>query len=132
MRALHVTTATVVGGTDEFSDRAARGFRTLGVTRWTRVVGTARAGVALALARTMPADPAGTAGSAWAGAATDVAVPDIVAAGAAGRPVLLLPAVVTRGITDWFTTRRPTSTWVLGGTAQVPTPLFASLTVVAR
>jgi hypothetical protein len=39
---------------------------------------------------------------------------------------------VTRGIADWFTTRRPRSTWVLGGTAQVPTPLFASLTAVAR
>jgi hypothetical protein len=46
--------------------------------------------------------------------------------------VLLLPAVVTRGIGDWFTGRRPSSTWVLGGTAQVPTTLFAGLTAVAR
>jgi hypothetical protein len=93
------------------------------------VVGTARAGVALALARSMPADAAGTA---WAGVPTDAGIPDVVAAGAAGRPVLLLPAVVTRGIADWFTTRRPRSTWVLGGTPQVPAPLFASLTAVAR
>jgi hypothetical protein len=132
MRALRVTSATVVAGTDEFSDRAARGFKTLGVANWTRVVGVARAGVALALARSLPLDAAGAAGSSWAGVPTDAGIPDVVAAGAAGRPVLLLPAVVTRGIADWFTTRRPASTWVLGGTAQVPAPLFASLTAVAR
>jgi hypothetical protein len=132
MRALRFTSATVVGGTDEFSDRAARGFTTLGVRTWTRVVGSGRAGVALVLARSLPADPAAAPGSAWAGAPTDAGMPDVVAAGAAGRPVLLLPAVVTRGIADWFTVRRPGSTWVLGGTAQVPAPLFASLTAVAR
>ncbi len=130
MRALRVTSATVVGGTDEFSDRAARGFTSLGVKHWTRVVGTGRAGVALALARTLPAATA--AAGAFAGVPTDAGVPDVVAAGAAGRPVLLLPAVVTPGIGSWFTTRRPRSTWVLGGTAQVPVPLFASLTAVAR
>jgi putative cell wall-binding protein len=132
MRALGITSATVVGGTDEFSDRAARGFTTLHVATWTRVIGTARAGVALALARAMPADPAGAPGAAWAGAPTDAGIPDVVAAGAAGRPVLLLPAVVTGGIGHWFTARRPRSTWVLGGTAQVPAPLFASLTAVTR
>jgi hypothetical protein len=102
------------------------------VTSWTRVVGTGRAGVALALARTLPRDAAGAAGSAWAGAPTDAGVPDVVAAGAAGRPVLLLPAVVTPGIADWFAARRPARTWVLGGTAQVSVPLFASLTAVTR
>jgi len=132
MRAMRTTTATVVGGTDEFSDRAARGFTTLHVTSWTRVIGTARAGVALALAGTVPADPAGAPGTAWAGAPTDAGIPDVVAAGAAGRPVLLLPAVITSGIGTWFTVRRPGTTWVLGGTAQVPVPLFASLTAVAR
>ena len=71
-------------------------------------------------------------GPAWAGAPTDAGIPDVVAAGAAGRPVLLLPAVVTRGIADWFTTRHPRSTWVLGGTAQINAPLFAALTRVAR
>jgi hypothetical protein len=96
------------------------------------VAGIARAGVALALARSVPTGAAGTAGTAWAGVPTDAGIPDVVVAGAAGRPVLLLPAVVTRGIADWFTTRRPTSTWVLGGTAQVPAPLFAGLTAVAR
>jgi N-acetylmuramoyl-L-alanine amidase len=132
MRAMGITSATVVGGTDEFSDRAARGFTTLRVAKWTRVIGTGRAGVALALARTVPADPAGAPGTAWAGAPTDAGIPDVVAAGAAGRPVLLLPAVITRGIGDWFTARHPRSTWVLGGTAQVSGPLFASLTAVAR
>jgi len=102
------------------------------VARWTRVIGTARAGVALALAGTVPADPAGARGTAWAGAPTDAGIPDVVAAGAAGRPVLLLPAVVTRGIGDWFRARRPRNTWVLGGTSQVPAPLFAALTAVAR
>jgi hypothetical protein len=132
MRALGITSATVVGGPDEFSDRAARGFTTLHVSAWTRVIGTARAGVALALARTVPADPAGTPGTAWVGVPTDAGVPDVVAAGAAGRPVLLLPAVITRGIGDWLTARGPRSTWVLGGTAQVPAALFASLTALAR
>jgi hypothetical protein len=135
MRALRFSSATVVAGTDEFSDRAARGFRVLGVRTWTRVVGVARAGVALALARSLPVDPAAAADdlrTAWAGAPTDAAIPDVVAAGAAGRPVLLLPGVVTRGIAGWFTTRRPASTWVLGGTGQVPAPLFATLTAVTR
>jgi hypothetical protein len=132
MRAMGTTSATVIGGTDEFSDRAARGFTTLHVANWTRVIGTARAGVALALARTLPPDPAGAPGVAWAGAPTDAGIPDVAAAGAAGRPVLLLPGVITRGIGDWFTARRPESTWVLGGTAQVPAPLFASLTAVTR
>jgi hypothetical protein len=132
IRALRVTSATVVAGTGEFPDRAARGFAGLGVKSWTRVVGTGRAGVALALARTLPRDAAGAAGAAWVGAPTDAGVPDVVAAGAAGRPVLLLPAVVTPGIADWFAVRRPARTWVLGGTAQVSVPLFASLTAVTR
>jgi hypothetical protein len=135
IRALRPASATVIGGTDEFSDRAARGFTTLGVPRWTRVVTSARAGLALALARSLPVDPAGTpaaARTAWAGAGTDAGVPDVVAAGASGRPVLLLPAVVTPGVRSWFTTRRPATTWVLGGTRQVPVPLFSTLSEVTR
>jgi hypothetical protein len=54
-----------------------------------------------------------------------------VAAAAAGRPVLLAPAVVTSGLTDWFTRWRPRATWVLGGSAQIPTALLADLTAVA-
>jgi hypothetical protein len=130
MRALHVTSATVVAGTDAFPDGAARGFTTLGVKKWNRLVFVGRAGAALALARTLPTATA--AGGAFAGVPTDAGVPDVVAAGAAGRPVLLLPPVVPRSIAGWFTTRRPRSTVVLGGTAQVPVPLFASLTAVTR
>ncbi len=135
IRALRPTSATVIGGTDVFSDRAARGFASLGVPRYTRVVADGRAGVALVLARSLPQHAAGApagARTAWAAAATDAAVPDVVAAGASGRPVLLLPAVVTPGIGGWFATRRPATTWVLGGTAAVPVPLFSSLTEVAR
>ncbi len=135
VRALRPASATVIGGTDVFSDRAARGFATLGVPRWTRVVAGGRAGLALTLARSLPPDATGTpaaARTAWAAAATDAAVPDVAAAGASGRPVLLLPAVVSTGIESWFATRRPATTWVLGGTAQVPVPLFSTLTEVAR
>ena len=107
MRALGVTSATVVGGTDEFSDRAARGFTTLDVAS----VDTGhRHGARRCRARARPhraRRPAGAPGTAWAGAPTDAGLPDVVAAGAAGRPVLLLPAVVTRGIGDWFRARRP-------------------------
>ena len=71
--------------------------------------------------------PPAASGDAWAGTPADAGVPDVVAANAAGRPVLLLPAVVTSRHRGWFTTARPARTWVLGGTAQVPTPLFTAL-----
>jgi hypothetical protein len=135
IRTLGATSATVVEGTDVFSDRAARGLAAAGVKRWKRVVGTGRAGTALALARTLPTDPPATPAAlrtTWVGVPTDAGVPDVVAAGASGRPVLLLPAVVTRGIAGWFTARRPAATWVLGGTAQIPGPLLSTLTEVTR
>ncbi len=131
LRSLRSGRATVVASPADVSNRALRGLAGLGVRRWSRVLGTGRAGVALALARTLPPDPVGAPGDAWAGTPTDAALPDVVAAGAAGRPVLLLPAVITSGIGAWFTAARPARTWVLGGTAQVPPVLFAGLTAVA-
>ena len=83
------------------------------------------------LARLLPPDPSTAPGDAWAGSPADAGVPDVVAANAAGRPVILLPAVVTAGISSWFGTAKPSRTWVLGGTAQVPTPLFGALTKAA-
>ncbi len=128
LRLLGVTTATVVAGPAAVPDRALRGLAALGVRSWTRVSGDGRAGTALALARTLPADPAAAPGDAWVAAAGDGAVTDVVAASAAGRPVLLLPGVVTAGLAGWFAGRPAHATWVLGGAAQVPTPLFAALT----
>jgi hypothetical protein len=75
--------------------------------------------------------PVAASAEAWVGTPADASVPDVVAASAAGRPVLLAPAVVTTGIAGWFTQRHPGRTWVLGGTAQAPTGLFAALTVAA-
>ena len=90
-------------------DRARAGWPLSGAgARWTRVSGDGRAGTALALARTLPADPAAAPGDAWVAAAGDGAVTDVVAASAAGRPVLLLPGVVTAGLAGWFAAGRPT------------------------
>ncbi len=128
IRDLKLTSATVAGSTADVPDRALRALPGLGVRSWTRVVGTGRAGLAVALARTLPRDT----GDTWLGVPADAGVPDVAAAGAAGRPVLLVPGVVTPGLRTWFAERRPARTWVLGGTAQVPVPLFAALTEVAR
>jgi hypothetical protein len=132
LRSLRITSALVAGDTTDVPPSALTTLPAAGVTHWTRAAGTARAGNALVLARLVPAPPATTPGVAWAGTPADAGLPDVVAANAAGQPVLLLPAVVTSGITGWFTTARPARTWVLGGTSQIPTPLFASLTGVAR
>jgi putative cell wall-binding protein len=136
LKTLKITRAVVVADPTEVPAAALRTLARAGVRSWTRAVGTARAGTALVLARSLPGDPA-TGGDAWAGTPADAGVTDVVAANAAGRPVLLLPAVVTSGIGAWFSTARPSPTWVLGGTAQVPTPLFTALqqipaTAVAR
>jgi putative cell wall-binding protein len=130
LRMLGVTSATVVADPAVVPDSALRGLKALGVRSWTRVIGSGRAGTALALARTWPADPPAAPGDAWVAAATDAALPDAVAAAAAGRPVLLVPGVVTAGLTDWFTRRRPRATWVLGGSAQIPAALLADLTTL--
>jgi hypothetical protein len=125
---LDVTSATVVADPAVVPDAALRGLAALGVRSWTRVSGTGRPGTALALARTWPIDQAADA---WVAAAADAALPDAVAAAAAGRPILLAPAVVTPGLADWFTRWRPRTTWVLGGSAQIPTALLADLTAAA-
>ncbi|HVN12134.1 MAG TPA: peptidoglycan recognition protein [Kineosporiaceae bacterium] len=131
LRALRIGRATVVASPADVGDRALRGLAGLGVRSWSRVVGTGRAGVALALARTLPPDGPGARGDAWAGTPAGAGLPDVVAAGAAGRPVLLLPAVVTSGIRAWFGVAHPARTWVLGGSSQVSPALFAALSAVA-
>jgi hypothetical protein len=141
LRTLKITRAVVAAGSADVPTTALRTLAGAGVRSWTRAVGTGRAGTALVLARTLLPDAASTPpsarGDAWAGTPTDAGVTDVVAANAAGRPVLLLPAVVTSGIAAWLTSAKPAHTWVLGGTAQVPTPLFTALqqvgtTAVAR
>jgi putative cell wall-binding protein len=136
LRTLRITRAVVAAGAADVPATALRALAGAGVRSWTRAVGTGRAGTALVLARTLPPDPPATPqavrGDAWAGTPADAGVTDVVAANAAGRPVLLLPAVVTIGIAAWFSAAKPGRTWVLGGTAQVPTTLFTALQQVAR
>jgi hypothetical protein len=141
LKTLKITRAVVVAGTADVPTASLRTLAGTGVRSWTRAFGNARAGTALVLARSLPPDPAtappAARSDAWAGTPADAGVTDVVAANAAGRPVLLLPAVVTSGIAAWFSTARPGRTWVLGGTAQVPTQLFTALqqipaTAVAR
>jgi hypothetical protein len=139
LRSLRITRAVVAAGPADVPTTALRTLAGAGVRSWTRAAGNGRAGTALVLARTLPTPPATAAstatptatptarGDAWAGTPADAGVSDVVAANAAGRPVLLLPAVVTAGIAAWFATTKPARTWVLGGTAQVPTPLFTAL-----
>ncbi|HYJ76530.1 MAG TPA: hypothetical protein VEV65_13070, partial [Kineosporiaceae bacterium] len=127
LRALRITRAVVAARPADLPETALRTLPGAGVRSWTRAAGTGRAGTALVLAGTLPPDPPTARGDAWAGIPGDAGVPDVVAASAAGRPVLLLPAVVTTGIAAWFTAARPARTWVLGGTAQVPTSLLTAL-----
>jgi N-acetylmuramoyl-L-alanine amidase-like protein/putative cell wall binding repeat protein len=131
LRSLRITRAVVAASAVDVPSTSLRGLAAAGVRSWTRSVGTGRAGTALVLARLLPPDPPTAPGEAWAGSPAGTGVPDVVAANAAGRPVILLPAVVTAGISAWFETAKPSRTWVLGGTAQVPTPLFGALTKVA-
>jgi hypothetical protein len=127
LRTLKITRAVVAAGPADVPTTALRTLAGAGIRSWTRAAGTGRAGTALVLAGTLPPNTATARGEAWAGTPADAGVTDVVAANAAGRPVLLLPAVVTSGIAAWFTAAKPARTWVLGGTAQVPTPLFTAL-----
>jgi hypothetical protein len=132
LRTLKITRAVVAAGPADVPTTALRTLAGAGIRSWTRAAGTGRAGTALVLAGTLSPNNATARGDAWAGTPADAGVTDVVAANAAGRPVLLLPAVVTRGIAAWFTAAKPARTWVLGGTSQVPTPLFTALQQVAR
>jgi putative cell wall-binding protein len=122
LRAMKVSSVTVVGSTVAVPDRTLAALSTAGVTRWTRLVGKGRwataAAVATAYAPKLPADRVVLTSGLVAG-------PDLLVASGQGRPILLATAgTLPANTAAWLGAHRAVTVSVVASPALVGTPVF--------
>jgi putative cell wall-binding protein len=120
LKALHVTTVTVIGSTVAVPEATLRALATAGVAHYTRVVGRDRWTTAVAVAARFAAQAPADRVVLASGSAADAAL--LVASGGGGRPVLLtgssdLPAATGA----WLAARPGLGVALVAGPDAVPT-----------